>query len=224
MTANQLQIIEKYVNSNYFDKDRLLKYIETHTVAGNEVFSYIKKKCNDERWYVWLETERGYKPVNMDKFIKRIPFYCYVPNDDKNEAGDLGCLLAGLYEYQRKGEFEEYNLEYLYEVLETMFYKYQVSLRQIMNYIIEQTGYVNRIDMFFDWYDYLCISENMYGWDKTPDSFIYSYNSLLEEVGRKPIIYEIEAMLHGDFFYRHGDKIEFEGTFPCDNQGNPIMK
>ena len=222
MTEKQLRIVEEYVDENYFDKKKLLKYIETHTIARNEVFSYIRKNDNRERGCLWLETNKGYEPINMDKFIDRLPFYCYVPNED--EAGDLGCLLSGLYDYQRRGSLEEYSLNHLYEVLEEMLYKFQIPISQIMNYTIDQTGYVNRVDMFFDWYDYLCLSENIFGWEKIPDSFIYSYNMLLEEVGREPIVYEIENTFQGDFFYRCGDKIEFEGTFPSDNQGNPIMR
>lgn len=39
-----------------------------------------------------------------------------------------------------------------------------------------------------------------------------------------PIIYEISEIGVGEMFWRSGSYIEFEGTFPCDKNGNPILK
>lgn len=39
-----------------------------------------------------------------------------------------------------------------------------------------------------------------------------------------PIIYEIGEIGIGEVSWRTGTRIEFEGTFPCDKNGQPIMK
>lgn len=60
--------------------------------------------------------------------------------------------------------------------------------------------------------------------DYLPDCFITSYNEVLEKKDLPPIIYEIGEIGLGDVSWRTGTKIEFEGTFPCDRSGQPIMK
>lgn len=60
--------------------------------------------------------------------------------------------------------------------------------------------------------------------NKTPECFIVDYNYLLETTGIEPIIYEIEEQYSGDYALRTGNVIRVNGTFPCDRNGNPIMR
>ena len=57
-----------------------------------------------------------------------------------------------------------------------------------------------------------------------PDCFIASYNEKLEKRGLPPIIYEVKDIGVNEVFWRTGEIIEFEGVFPCDCNGKPIMK
>ena len=99
-----------------------------------------------------------------------------------------------------------------------------MSLEDIFCYITDQTGYVAQTEMFLQWNHYLHLCDQL-KWDEIlPDSFITSYNEALEKSGYPPIIYEIQEMGIGDVYWRIGTQIEFEGTFPCDQNGSPIMK
>lgn len=217
----KMNIIDKYVNEDYFDKQRLLKYLNTHDTVGNEVFSYVNKVSDrNKRTALWLDDEYGYEPIAVDRFIKRIPFYFYVPDNDALNVGDLGCLISGLYD---KNDYD-WSLENLYVSLEELLYIDCIPLEDIMEYTVEQTGYVSRTALFFQWVEYVKLCRKL-GWeDKLPANFIYRYNEALEKVGKHPVIYEIQEMYIGEFFHRNGDKIEFEGIFPFDNYGNPEMK
>ena len=75
-----------------------------------------------------------------------------------------------------------------------------------------------------DWVDYLRLCENMVDKEKMPECFIAAYNEVLEEIGREPIRYEIGDFGTGDYYVRDGKSMIFEGVFPIDKQGRPIMK
>ena len=47
---------------------------------------------------------------------------------------------------------------------------------------------------------------------------------MLEKHGLEPIIYEIGEIALGDVFWRRGTRIDFEGIFPCELNGTPIMR
>ena len=44
MTKAEIKkVIDQYVDEKYFDKDKLLKYLEMHQMVGNEIFEYCDK-------------------------------------------------------------------------------------------------------------------------------------------------------------------------------------
>lgn len=60
MDNQMMNIIDKYVNEDYFDKQRLLKYLNTHDTVGNEIFSYVNKVSDrNKRTALWLDDEEG---------------------------------------------------------------------------------------------------------------------------------------------------------------------
>lgn len=46
LSEEQKKVIEEYVEDKYYDKKKLLKYLEMHTIVGNEVFQYCDRKAN----------------------------------------------------------------------------------------------------------------------------------------------------------------------------------
>jgi len=116
------------------------------------------------------------------------------------------------------------SLETLYQALDYMLYEKKLPLTDIFCYLTEQTGLVSETEMFLQWNHYLHLCDEL-KWDNfSPDCFITSYNEALEKSGYPPIIYEIQEIPVGDVYQRTGTQIEFEGTFPCDQSGKPIMK
>lgn len=226
MTEKEKAFITEYVKEEYFHVDRLIKYLEMHTMVGNEIFAYVdKKNCvkrnRKEGHCSWLDDEEGYEPLTVEKFIKRIPFYFYVWDGNVDiGAGDLGELLYATYEDRKLGKS---TLEDTYEALEYLFYIQNLELYDIFNYMIDQTGVVTQY-YFMDWVDYLRLCENMENKEKMPECFIAAYNEVLEEIGRNPIRYEIGDFGTGDYYVRDGKSMIFEGVFPIDKQGRPIMK
>ena len=46
LTKKELGIIEQYVDEEFYDKEKLIKYLNIHDVVGNEVFSYCDRQKN----------------------------------------------------------------------------------------------------------------------------------------------------------------------------------
>ena len=217
------EIITQYVDERYFDGEKLNKYLEIHDTVGNEVFSYCDKGTGREgaaSYSSWLDDEHGYIPLPVDVFIRRIPFYFFVNDHSNNRIGCLHYLISGLIQEDEK----EPKLEKLYTSLEYMFYEKNLALADMFCYIIEQSHHVNKAEMIFRWCHYLHLCDEFYSKDYMPDCFITNYNEALERKGLPPIIYEIRDIGVGEISWRSGKQIEFEGVFPYDRNGQPIMK
>jgi hypothetical protein len=226
MKTEQIESIRRYVSEDFFDVEKLIKYLDMHSVVGNEVFAYVDKKAcvkknRIEGYCDCLDDENGYVPITVDKFIRRIPFYFYVWDGSiETHSGDLGYIIHASFD---RLWTKEMTLEQIYESLEYLFYEQKLSLYDIFNYMIEQTGVVTQY-YFYDWVDYLHICENLEGKEKMPECFITAYNQVLEEIGKEPIRYEINDFGTGDMYMRDGKIMIFEGVFPIDEARRPIMK
>ncbi|WP_196600999.1 helix-turn-helix domain-containing protein [Pectinatus frisingensis] len=223
LVKTDMSIIEQYVDERYFDRDKLIKYLNMHSIVGNEIFSYCDKRVGRDgsaSYSTWLDDKYGYDPLPVEDFIRRIPFYFYVRDYLDNRVGDLGCLISGII---REGK-EEKALEKLYQALEYMLYEKKLSLTDIFCYLVEQTHHVGNAEIFFQWKHYLQLCDELGSKDYLPNCFITTYNEVLEKKGLPPIIYEIGEIGIGELSWRTGTQIEFEGTFPCDRNGQPIMK
>lgn len=218
LTKKDLEIIEQHVDEKFFDKEKLVKYLSIHDVVGNEVFSYCDRQKNGNRTYSsWLDDEDGYSPLSISDFIKRIPFYFYTRDTDNLDLENMGTL-HHLYSSSRENDKEE-----IYSALEYTFYDLRLPLNRIFSYWINQTGYVSG-DGFFKWIHYLRMCEEFGIKEYFPERFITAYNEILETAGLAPVIYEVSECGLGNPFVRNGTMLKFEGRFPCDNEGNPIMK
>lgn len=219
--------IKKYVNEAYFDVEKLLKYLNMHNIVGNEVFSYVDKKAcikrnRREGYSQWLDDEEGYVPLDLNSFIRRVPFYFFVWDGDiKKGGGDLGDILYASYEDRKIGIK---SLEDVYQALEYLFYDRKIALYDIFNYMSDQTGQVTQ-KYFWDWVEYLHIINDLNGYELMPQRFITAFNYALEEIGESPRIYRIyEIDPNGALYHRHGNKMTFYGDFPCDDAGVPILR
>ena len=122
-------------------------------------------------------------------------------------------------------------LEDAYTKLELLFYNKGYSLQEIFSYTGSIIGMMES-ELYADWFDYIdmCIA---LGWeDLMPKIFYYKYNLAREALGIEPIVFKIheydyEAWSRGEdgkFFKRVGDKLEFFGEFPCDDDNRPILR
>lgn len=218
ITEEQSRFAKKYINPDFFDVDKLIAYLCLHDMVGDEIFTLVKKET--KKYIRLVEEGFGFKPIETERFIRRIPFYFYTPDLLKDEHGSLDDLIAGLGDdYKNEDEWER-----IYIILEDMFYNYKIPLIDIMGYVVKQTGVINRTDLFFAWYDYLKLAENLGVTEKCPHSIIYAYNDVLEKAGKTPIIYEPGLVGFNENFIRNGNEIIIGGEFPCDEQGRPVMR
>lgn len=226
ITKEEKQFVLKYVNASYYDQNKLLKYLDIHDVVGNEIFAYCDKRtyCEGQSTYSnWLDDEHGYIPLSVSDFVKRIPFYFYTKDIGTINPDNMGSLHYLFSASAEKIYDKERDIESIYSNLEYAFYHLNLPLNQIFSYWISQSGVVSG-DVFFQWCHYLRLCEE-YGYsDYFPDRFITSYNEMLEKAGLDPIIYEISETGLYEPFIREGRTIKFEGRFPCDEDGVPIMK
>lgn len=44
LKPEQIKIIDDYVNKDFFDVEKLKKYLNLHEIVGNEVFDYVDRK------------------------------------------------------------------------------------------------------------------------------------------------------------------------------------
>ena len=81
LTKLQLEIIDKYVKEDFYDKEKLTRYLNMHEMVGNEIFDYVDRKNRNlyrkEAHSNILDGEIGYEPVNTETFVRRILFYFY---------------------------------------------------------------------------------------------------------------------------------------------------
>ena len=227
LTKEQKKVIREYVDPDYYDTDKLTRYLEMHDIVGNEIFQYCDRHKDDgdcPTYSRWLDDEKGYQPLPVDQFVHRVPFYFYTRNeqsDGLDHFGDLEQLHYCSYERREKGSKPDF--EEIYEVLEYTFYDLHLPLDRIFGYWIDQTDRVGG-DLFFKWYEYLKLKEGDPDIDYFPERFITAYNEALEDAGFEPIIYEVQDMYMCEYFFRNGMLLEFEGQFPCDENGKPILK
>ena len=228
LTNSQLKIIDKYVQEEFYCKKKLIKYLNMHDIVGNEIFDYVDRKNRNlnrkEAHSNMLDNEWGYKPVNVETFIRRIPFYFYTWDGDiynDRGSGDIGDVFRGLYEEIISGKI---SVELIYQYFEYMFYEKEIDSYYIFNYITEQTGLVTQI-YFLEWVEYLHLCDKL-GWKNTiPKNFITAYNMARELAGLAPKIYNPIWDMHQEKpYYKVGKVLEFEGVFPCDENHQPIMK
>lgn len=219
---NKTQVLDIELIKEYIPEEDALKkfidYFERHEIIGEEIFAYLGEK------YRKLSDFIHYHPVSKDAFIKRLPFYFYEPNLEKDNVGSLSQYVQGLWSRKFDKEKIEANLERLYYSLENMLYKFKIDIETIFEYPIKQSGYVSRTEDLFSWAHYLELADQFGITDKTPKHLIVAYNYMLERANLSPIIYEITETFIGEYVRRSGNILEFEGTFPCDENGQPIMR
>ena len=222
ITTKEQQFIKKYVDNRFYDQEKLIKYLGMHDVVGAEIFSYCDRMIDGEKTFSrWLEDDDVYAPLSVSEFIKRVPFYFYTRDKDASlkEYGDL----ESLHSCYAQTQGNVIIFEPLYEALDFMFYELHLPLNKIFSYWIDQTHQVSG-DLFLKWAHYLHLCVDLGSIDYFPDRFITAYNYALEASGLPVIIYEIHDTGLCEPFVRNGNILKFEGQFPCDEKGNPIMR
>lgn len=221
LTSTQLSIINKYVDDSIIYKEKLIQYLELHDMVGEEIFDYTNRKVeNGTRYDPYHPINFWYQPVSRDTFIRRVPFYFY-NEENYDRYGNIGSVFKDKLYEDINGKL---NLEAIYQDYEYMLYDKGIEPVDIFNYVEAQFG-ENDPEEDAYWLHYLHLTDQL-GWSDTmPERLITAYNKALEASGLEPKIY---APIWDDYsehpYSRTGKILNFEGSFPCDENGHPIMK
>ena len=254
LREDQIDVIRKYVPEQFFDQERMIRYLTLHDMVGVEVFEYVAKPVyKGESFENVLPTgfqDNGrsvFDPVDVETFVRRIPFTFYHTGEDvrKDVSGKEVIVWKPLeiteitYCVGDEPFYQEYyhrdkplTMEDAFRKLEFLFYDKGFSLEEIYGYTYSKT-WLGGSAPYADWFDYLDMCVEL-GWDDyMPKHFYYKYNLAKEALGKQPIIFPImefdcEAWARDPetvkYYDRRGDKIEFVGLFPCDEDNNPVVR
>lgn len=218
ITKEQEQFVKNHINPEYFDPTKVVNYLNIHDLVGAEIFDLAIKSQN-KRNIRTIGEGVGFYIQDVDTFVRRVPFYFYIPNFDMDQHGDLCSLICGVLRDDRKLDFER-----VYTALEKLFYQYQMEVPEIMGYPISLTSTYGRADVFFKWVHYLDLCYELNIDNKYPPNFLYEYNRVLVLANENPIIYMPGLVGFNEDFLRQDREIIIGGEFPCDNDNNPILE
>lgn len=220
ITNEQEKFLIKHIDPRYFDVNKVVSYLRIHDIVGDEIFD-LAQKADIKRNIRMVGNGYGFEPIEAERFIKRIPFYFYEPDYEKDQHGDLTSLFCSKYKSDKE---MDKCAESLYLMLEKMFYEYGMSVQDIMSYPVKLTGTYGRYDIFEQWFNYLNLCDKLRIDNKYPKAFLYEYNRVLEMSGETEIIYEPGLVGFNEDFLRRDFEIIIGGEFPCDEENKPILK
>lgn len=211
-----LEFIREYVTEESIC-NKLINYLEHNEIIDEAIFSLLGEKCNRIAHFLTF-------PINKETFVKRIPFYCYEPNRESDQVMSLRQYLMDTSNCYEEDEIDV-TVEKLFLALEKLFYVHKIDIATIYDYPFQHAT-MNRTETLFYWQHYLDLASNFNIQDKTPKHLITEYNYMLEKAGLKPIIYEIReyGYFNPNFIGREGNILKADGIFPCDKDGQPILR
>lgn len=232
LTAEQENTVRRYLDKN-FDVNKYLNYLCEHDVIEFDIF---KISLNPQASGLQWTFLNDYKPIDRNTFINRMPIYFYDMYGARSGAmSDLfDSYKKRVKEYKTfadmrkdsRNEKSGVDYEPLYKMLEKAFYDYKVSYDELFDYINKQEGNITA-SMFSRWVKYAeykikTLNDLLRRNDERlfPKNFGYSYNVVLEEQGKEPIVY----MPSGFNSRSKEDVMRISGRFPIDDNGNVVLK
>jgi len=231
-------IIRRSVNSNYFNIDAFVKYLNNNYFVDFKIFSSsVKKEISRNIDWTYVS---ALKETDRVKFLRRLPIYFYDINNDDDFNLSMTDFFNGYYSYKTNKSIEYYfedglrkikysddfDFEELYKLIEEVIYKYNIPFKKVLEYIYEQIGAVSDYDIFNKWIKYIrlldVVNENLV----FPKNLFYSYNVVREKNGLQPIMYYPSEwkMKNAVAAERHGDIFKVGGYFPVDENNMPALK
>lgn len=214
ITKEQENFIRQFIKKETFNVEKIISYLNLHDIVGDEIFEIAQK---EDKYYGRLVTSGyGYYPINTEIFVRRVPFYFYTPNYDKDKFGDLSDIIrtiSGRYSYRI---VDNKMLDDLYTILEKMFYIRGMSIPDIMCYANKIGETDNEGGFFFKWAHYLDLCDKLHIDNKYPKNFLFETNKILEMAGENADIFDTGYVGFNEPYIRNGNEIIVGGEFPYD--------
>lgn len=218
ISKEQERFVRNHITPEYFDPNKVVNYLNIHDRVGAEIFE-LAKKPQAKRNVRLVSEGCGFWTVDTETFIKRVPFYFFEPDYEKDQHGDLLSLICRKARDDQDNDFEE-----VYIALEKLFYQYNIGVPEIMGYPISLTGTYGRADIFFMWVHYLDLCYELHVDNKFPKEFLFEYNRVLLMAGKEPIIHQPGFVGFNENFLRRDREIVIVGEFPCDSNNTPALE
>lgn len=238
ITAEEENIVRQNVNTNFFDVEAFIDYLNTHEDIGLEIFENTLKDKRVSWTYLRL-----LEPTDRSVFIKRLPIYFYDLEADASEPS-MSVFFKGYMRY--KEDVPEIHLEFLemeagvenededrfqfsyeplYKMIDEVVFDYKIPIHKVLEYLDKQCGDVNEFFVFDVWLKYIKIVENLSEDNVFPKNILYAYNTELVKRGEKPIIYYPAVDPTGDpVIFRKNGSILIGGYFPKDENGDLVKE
>ena len=216
MKEKVIKFINDIIDPTYFNIKKLIKYLEEHEIVGEEIFDYICLSNWDKYW--GINEKNGYQKINTDVFIRRLPFYTYF--DDVNKES-----INIFFEVYPK-KLDNDMIEKMYSCFEYLYYEEKLMVKDIIKFVRKSKAQFSLFDGLVNYVDY-CKLNKKYEANLPiqPNNFLFTYNLLLEKAGRKPVIYFFDRNKDNDKYYKKNKNIiSFDGYIPIDNNGLPNLK
>lgn len=202
--------------------EKLDDYLSRHQIVGEEIFPYLGED------FLSTAEDFHYNPISKEAFVRRMPFYFYkCKTKNEKQYQKLQSFINGIYEmYKFTSDVDYWEIaEKLYQALERIHYDFHVSVDSIFSYPFAQMKVNECTSMLFMWDEYLQMAKKLGVIDPMPEKFISAYNSCCESMGKQPKIFEISDQYIGEYISRcDGMVFRMEGTFPCDQSGNLVLR
>ena len=222
ITQEQENFIRQFIKKDTFDIDKIVSYLKLHDIVGEEIFQIAIREDNN---YGRLITRGyGYYPIDTEIFVRRVPFYFYTPNYNKDQFGDLSDIIRTITsKYAYKIEDNKV-LEDLYTALEKMFYIRGMSILDIMSYAHKIGETDNEGGFFFRWAHYLDLCDKLHIDNKYPKNFLFETNKILELAGENADIFDTGYVGSNEPYIRNGNEIIVGGELPYDENNQAALQ
>ena len=161
----------------------------------------------------------------VSDFIRRLPYFFYVPPSDEKYPTTIANYADNFTSWGEKPD--GLTIEDFYNSLDIMYYRFGISVHEIIAYESAQHHPWFRSEFFFKWAHYLDLRSSLEDSERLPimpEQFALSYNELLESTGNAPIIYPVyEPYDCSTFYEREGDRLYFTSSVP-HKDGQPVWR
>ena len=213
----QLEIIQdtlnKYIDSDLLDVAGLFDAIKYKTtIYLNDIQRFVKKVNVPfiKRKYGWHVRENPYyslynalgdETIDIETFIRRVPFYFYIYSNKERE------LSSDFYKLWASSSNAKVDEDKFYVILENLYYTFHLNLETIFGYVLNQFGSLDDFNNYFLWYEYASFIYQSGDMDYCPKNVLWAYNSALTNKAKR---YSIDS------WHRTDREIVVSGNLPFD--------
>lgn len=218
------------LNNKKYDYRKLEEYLDKHDFVDATVFNDIRRDSNRNEKRLTnfqFSGDLNNSSISKEDFIKRLSLYLY--EADNENINDLTTFIVAYenYYYDSKNTINFYTN--MYDTLVTLLEEYQISAENIFNYYVDQSGNVDRLDVFELWLKYLKLAKQYQIKDYLPRNLYYSYNLALQKDIKEPLYYHLlkaPKKINDDnpYYIRDNDYLRFRGELPVDNNGKVCLR